>query len=84
MVFTNLGRIIAWLLVIVGSLRAGSALLFTSMTGEAMYPRYFGSKTTGEVIDAGMMYIMVGVAVGMLAEISRSIAAKPEVTKQLE
>ncbi|WP_287347168.1 hypothetical protein [Mesorhizobium sp.] len=82
MIFTKLGRVIAWLLVIVGGSQAVLAFAIAFQTGQSMGPRYFGSKPTGEVIDAGMLYVLIGVAVGMVAEISRSVAAKAEVTKQ--
>ena len=78
MFFTKLGRVIAWLLVIVGSLRVAQGFAIAFTTGQAMAPRYLGSKTTGEAIDAGLLYILIGVVVGIVAEISRSIAAKPE------
>lgn len=82
MVFTKLGRFIAWLMVIVGMSRVAKALAVIYNTGQNVSPRYLGSKTTGEVIDAALLYILIGVAVGMLAEISRSVAAKAEAHKQ--
>lgn len=82
MFFTKLGRVIAWLMVIVGSFRMVLALAIIFTTGQNMSPRYLGSKTTGEVIDASLLYILIGVAVGVVAEISRSVAAKMEVKKE--
>lgn len=82
MFFTKLGRVIAWLLVIVGSFRAVLAFAIAFTTGQNTSPMYLGSKTTGEVIDAGILYVLIGVVVGMVAEISRSVAAKAEVKKQ--
>ncbi|TIL40239.1 hypothetical protein [Mesorhizobium sp.] len=80
MFFTKLGQVIAWLLVIVGGSQAMLAFAVAFTTGQS--PRYFGSKPTGEAIDAGMLYVLIGVAVGIVAEISRSVAAKAEVKKQ--
>ncbi|MER9221925.1 hypothetical protein NKI48_23850 [Mesorhizobium sp. M0644] len=82
MFFTKLGRVIAWVLVILSGFRVVAAVSFAFTTGQNMAPRYFGSKTTGEVIDQGLLYLLIGVAVGIVAEISRSVAAKAEVIKQ--
>ncbi|TCP20886.1 hypothetical protein EV656_1155 [Rhodovulum adriaticum] len=40
-----------------------------------MAPRYLGTDTTGEAIDEGLKVLLIGAVVGMLAEISGSIAA---------
>lgn len=82
MFFTKMGRVIAWLLVIVGGSRAVLAFAIAFQTGQSMAPRYFGSKSTGEVIDAALLYVLIGVVVGIVAEISRSVAGKTEVIKQ--
>lgn len=79
MFFTKLGQVIAWLLVIVGG---SQAMLAFAVAFTTVAPRYFGTKPTGEAIDAGMLYVLIGVAVGIVAEISRSVAAKAEVKKQ--
>ena len=62
------------------TMTAAFAIAYT--TGQATAPRYFGSKTTGEVIDQGLIYLLIGVAVGIVAEISRSVAVKAELKKQ--
>lgn len=74
MFFTKLGLAIAWLLVIVGGLQVMIALSIDP----ALAPRYFGSKTLGQAIDRGALYFLVGIAAGMVSEISRSVAAKVE------
>ncbi|BCG85136.1 hypothetical protein MesoLj113c_12460 [Mesorhizobium sp. 113-3-9] len=81
MIFTKLGLAIAWLLVVVSGLRVVAAFAIAYTTGQATAPRYFGSKTTGEVIDQGLIYLLIGVAVGIVAEISRSVAVKAELKK---
>ncbi|MER8970947.1 MULTISPECIES: hypothetical protein [unclassified Mesorhizobium] len=81
MFFTKLGRVIAWVLVILGGFRAVLAFTIAFTTDQTMAPRYLGSSSTGEAIDKGLLYFLVGVAVGMVAEISRSVAVKMEVTK---
>ena len=81
MIFTKLGLAIAWLLVVVSGLRVVAAFAI-AYTGQTTAPRYFGSKTTGEVIDQGLFLLLIGVAVGIVAEISRSVSVKTEVRKQ--
>lgn len=82
MFFTKLGLVIAWLLVIVSGFRVVLALAIATTTGQNVSPRYLGSSSTGEAIDQGMLCFLIGVAVGIVAEISRSVAAKAEVMKQ--
>lgn len=82
MIFTKLGLAIAWLLVILSSFRVAAAFAFAYTTGQATAPRYFGSKTTGEVIEQGLLLLLIGVAMGIVAEISRSVSVKAEVRKQ--
>lgn len=74
--FTMLGRIVAWLLLVFGCLRVALAVAVVSTTGESTYERYLGSSTTGEAIDGGLLYIVLGIALGVIAEISRSVAAR--------
>ncbi|MEK1890738.1 MAG: hypothetical protein AAAB35_24880 [Phyllobacterium sp.] len=78
MFFTKLGRIIAWLLVILGGIRASLGFVIAFGGNQAMAQRYLGSGTTGEAIDKGLLFILLGVAVGMIAEISRSVAARAD------
>ncbi|MER8368039.1 hypothetical protein [Mesorhizobium sp. M1378] len=81
MFFTKLGRVIAWLLVILGGFRAVLAFAIAT-TDQTMGPRYLGSSSTGHAIDMSLLCVLIGVAVGMMAEISRSVAAKTEAIKQ--
>ncbi|MFA6155057.1 hypothetical protein [Mesorhizobium sp.] len=76
MFFTKFGLVIAWLLLTVGTFRVGTAFYIAYTMQTNMAPRYLGSKTTGEVIDAGLLYILIGVALGVLVEISRSLVPK--------
>lgn len=77
MIFTKAGREIAWLAVAFGGLRI--ALGFGLAGGNAEAARlYLGSATTGEAIDQGLMLVVFGIALGILTEISRSVAAKSE------
>ncbi|UDL88115.1 hypothetical protein LGH82_23565 [Mesorhizobium sp. PAMC28654] len=78
MFFTKLALVIAWLLVILGGLQV--ALAFS--IDPTMAPRYFGSRTLGQAIDRGVLCFLIGIAGGVVAEISKSVAAKAEVKKQ--
>ena len=71
----TLGKLIAWGLVILGGIRVAMgfyvANAFVSQAQwEAASRRYFGTKTSGEVIDQGLLWIGVGVAFGLLALIA--------------
>lgn len=78
MFFTKVGLVIAWLLVIAGVLRAGMGFYLAGENDPALISRYLGSHTTGEAIDRGILYVLIGVSVGIVAEISRSVAAKSD------
>ncbi|RWL50120.1 MAG: hypothetical protein EOR60_01810 [Mesorhizobium sp.] len=83
MIFTKLGLAIAWLLVVLSGLRLVLAFAIAYTTGQATAPEYFGSKTVGEVIDHSALYLLIGVTVGIVAEISRSMGVKAELRKQM-
>jgi len=74
MIFTTIARIIAWLMSLFGALLAamGFYLAFSSMPRAAV-SNYIGSQTTGEVIDKGVLIFAVGIALGVLTDISKSV-----------
>ncbi|MER8672200.1 hypothetical protein NKH45_34950 [Mesorhizobium sp. M1156] len=82
MFFTKFARVIAWVFVILGGLRAILAFTLTFTDNLALAPRYLGSDSIGEAADKGLLYFLIGLAVGMVSDISRSVAAKAEVIKQ--
>lgn len=70
-----MGNIIAWAMVVLGGLRVGIgfyvAKTFTDPEAyAAATARYIGSKTSGEAIDQGLVWIAVGIAFGLLARIA--------------
>ncbi len=75
MTFTKFGRILAVLAIILGALRIATAVLVlasddpTSAAGAIL-----GSKTTGQAIDQGIYTIVFGILVGVLTDISKSVA----------
>jgi len=76
MLFTNLGRIVAFLALLSGIFWvAGGLMIATGALGpeQAVLARYFGKSTTGAVIDRGAYLILFAIALGILTEISRSV-----------
>jgi len=78
MIFTLLGKVIAWLALIVGSLRVGMGFWIASIDDPVRYAfavkRYLGSvSSSGEAIDRGMYTVLFGIALGVLTEISTSV-----------
>jgi hypothetical protein len=76
MVFSHLTRIVAVLALMLG---AGLILMGYSIARGELGPtelalkRYTTASTTGEVIDKGTYYILVGLAFGTLAEIGLAL-----------
>ena len=78
MLFTSLGKLLAWLTLGLGSLRTGMGLFVASYDDPERYAfavtRYLGSVSSGESIDRGIYLIAVGVALGVITDISSSVA----------
>ena len=71
MALSKLARFVGWILMLNGV--AGALAGFLIATGatqpETAIQYYFGTRTTGEVIDKGLMYAVVGMLIGVLGEI---------------
>jgi hypothetical protein len=71
----KLGSIVAWLLVISGALRAGMgfyvAYNFSGDANIAAAKRYLGTVNSGEAIDKGLTWLLVGVFLGVLVNIAK-------------
>ena len=74
MFFTRAGRIVAWLAIIFGGMRIATALLVLQSGDPNLAPHLLGSKTTGQAIDQGLYAAIFGIVVGVLTDISRSVA----------
>jgi hypothetical protein len=75
MLFTRLGRIVAILALILGIWHIVGGLLIATgaVAPEAdALARFFGNKTTGQVIDRGFYAVLFAIALGILTEISSS------------
>ncbi|MGO8068707.1 hypothetical protein AB9E28_24660 [Rhizobium leguminosarum] len=82
MIFTNLAKIVAWLALIAG---AGQLLIGFGVATEVFGPheqalaRYApGAENSGDVIDRGFFILIFAIALGALAEISRSVGGSRE------
>ena len=84
MLFTRLGRIVAFLALLIGIWYVAGGLMIatgwwteqTGMPEQAALARYFGSKaTTGAVIDSGIYTALIAIALGILTEINSSVRA---------
>ena len=74
MFFTRAGRIVAWLAIIFGGMRIATALSVLQSGDPNLAPTLLGSKTTGQAIDQGIYTVIFGIVVGVLTDISRSVA----------
>lgn len=73
MFFTRVGMIVAWLVCAFGVMRIAPALAV--LLAPESFPnsaRFIGGGT-GEAIDKGLLAIVVGIALGVLVEISQSL-----------
>jgi hypothetical protein len=75
MFYTTLGRIVAGLSFGLGIL--GIVMGLTIATGVVVEPSpgaYVGAKTTGQWIDRGIYMLVFAIILGVLTDISRSVA----------
>lgn len=78
MIFVRLGTAIAWALLLLGALRLALGLFVAVGTADMEMnarasARYLGSATSGEAINEALFYIALGVTMGLLTEISKSL-----------
>ena len=78
MFFTKAGRVVAWLALTFGIARIAIALIVIQSGDPSLVPRYLGSGTTGQAIDQGFYVLIFGIVLGVLTDISRSLANKSQ------
>ncbi|KQO79707.1 hypothetical protein ASF29_21855 [Rhizobium sp. Leaf262] len=80
MILTRIGLAGAWLVLISGGLRLVIAFYVASLDDLAqaamLKAQYLGSRQIGEIIDRTTIVMVCAIALGILAEISRSIHRK--------
>ena len=74
MFFTYFGVLVAVFAFILGVLQIAMGFdLATTGLPQAEIRQYLGSKTTGQAIDRGLLYILFSIVLGVLTDISRSV-----------
>jgi len=79
--FTKVGKIIAWVVIIAGASQVVLGFGFASSeNSEEAIRRHLGTRTTGEAIDRGIYLFVIGIFMGVLCEISQKLSVKREET----
>ena len=83
MFFTKTARMVAFLIFGLCVLRVVLGVLLalgtdTVADNQAAARYLLGARNTGEAINEGIIGILVAIVLGMLSEISRNIASRPE------
>lgn len=74
MIFTTIGRVSAILIAVFGLLLVMMGMgVASGFLVEPEPGRYLGTKSSGETIDNGVYYILIGVFLGVASDISRSL-----------
>jgi len=77
--FTRFAKIVAWIIFLGGATKVimaiSVALIDDPEARKFAVERYLGSsgRTTGQYIDRGSLHVLIGLALGTLAEISQSL-----------
>ncbi|MDH2327510.1 hypothetical protein QCN27_11600 [Cereibacter sp. SYSU M97828] len=82
MFFSKVGRIIAWGAVILGVIQLSMGFIVGFMLAGSEHPaavvaatrRYLGGTPSGQTINEAIFFIVIGVSIGILTEISRAIS----------
>jgi hypothetical protein len=69
--FTKLAFVLAYLIATLGVFRI--IIGFSVVGAPDAAARYLGTTDTGLAIDRGIYYVLIAVALGVIAEISRSL-----------
>jgi hypothetical protein len=75
MIFSNIARVAAVIVLLLGVSQVvmGYSLAGPWSRGEIDLSRYTAAASTGELIDRGMRKVLIGLALGTLAEIALAI-----------
>lgn len=80
MFFTRVGYVVAWLAFVAGAFSIIMGIGLAINDDAALTARYLGRKNTGQSIDRGTYTLIFGIALGVLCEIGKHIAARPDGT----
>ena len=75
MFFTRFGIVVAWIALVAGALRMATGL-YAVFNLDFDPSRYLGGATPGHAIDQGGVSMLIGLTLGILTEISRSVRRK--------
>ncbi|WP_017998179.1 hypothetical protein [Paracoccus sp. N5] len=70
--FIHLAQAVAWIGFVLGSMRV--VMGFALAEFPELWSRYLGNGTSGEVIDKGILTVLVAIGFGVLAQIGSSVA----------
>jgi hypothetical protein len=73
MLFSHLARIAAWLVLIYGVVSIVAGFGFATWGPQESFLHYFPGRSTGQMVDQGIYWTLVGIAFGTVAEISFAI-----------
>ena len=77
MIFTKMGKVLAVGAILIGVLRVVMTIaIIQSDNPAAMAREYLGSNPTGYYIDQGIRYVIFGIVIGILTDISRTLSSK--------
>lgn len=73
MTFSTMGRVLAFLMIVFAVLRVTMGFIVASIGTPEAAARYLGSRSSGGAIDQGLILLALGIVVGVLTDISRSV-----------
>jgi hypothetical protein len=79
MIFTRLGILVAWVLAILAATRFGTGIYAMTLPAEEMRKfasLYLGTTNPGPATDQAALAFAIAIALGIFAEISRSLARR--------
>ncbi len=82
MLFTRIGRVVSYLLLVASVLRIAQGILIGSeMLGpwREVLPRYSSKATPGEIVDQGIYLLFLAIVLGVIVEIGYAIRASLKV-----
>ena len=74
MLYTRMAQLMLVIILLLGIMKISLGLIVaTSENPKLAAARFLGSRTSGEMIDKGLLYIFIAITLGVLVEISINI-----------